>query len=93
MIKKEEIKKLAELARIEVGEGEAAALAKDVDGIIAYVQQVQDISPVNGAADDGALVNVLRDDGEPHQSGAFTEALLAGVPAREGGYIKVKKIL
>ncbi len=93
MIKKEEIKKLAALARIEVGGGEAAALAKDVEGIIAYVQQVQDISSVNRAAEEGALVNVLRDDETPHESGVFTEALLAGAPAREGGYIKVKKIL
>ena len=93
MISGKDIAHLAALARIEVGEGEAAALAKDVEGIIAYVQQVQDISPVNRAVEEGALENVLRDDTAPHQSGVFTEALLAGAHAREGGYIKVKKIL
>ncbi len=35
----------------------------------------------------------MREDGVGHDSGIHTEALLSAVPAREGNYLKVKKIL
>ncbi len=37
--------------------------------------------------------NVLREDGEPHESGKFTGSILASAPKTEKGFIKVKKIL
>lgn len=52
---------------------------------------------VDGGAGGGGynsgVKNVLREDGVPHESGKFTEALLAQAPKTEKGYIKVKKIL
>jgi Asp-tRNA(Asn)/Glu-tRNA(Gln) amidotransferase C subunit len=37
--------------------------------------------------------NVMREDGEPHESGKYTEALLKSAPKTADGYIEVKKIL
>ena len=37
--------------------------------------------------------NVMREDANPHESGIYTEKMLEQAPAREGNYIKVKKIL
>lgn len=93
MIQKEDIKKLAELARIEVGEEEAKTLAKDVEAILKYVEQVKNVSAGNDAVEENGLVNVFREDANPHESGIFTDALLAATPEKETGYVKVKKIL
>jgi hypothetical protein len=35
----------------------------------------------------------MREDGEPHESGIYTQKILEQAPAREKDYIKVKKIL
>ncbi len=37
--------------------------------------------------------NVMREDGEPHESGIFTEALLKSAPKSDRGSVEVKKIL
>lgn len=50
-------------------------------------------SPQQNDAVFGVGVNVMREDGEPHESGLYTEKLLSAAPQREGQYIKVKKIL
>lgn len=56
---------------------------------------------LGGSADNHATMpvynsgvkNVMREDGEPHESGKFTDILLKAAPKTENGYIKVKKIL
>ncbi len=96
MITVAEIENLAALARIELSDGEKQALQKDVGAILEYVSSIKEASV--GARGAPALspalpVNVMREDGEPHESGRHTEALLRAAPKREGDYIKVKKIL
>lgn len=93
MISTKDIEHLAELARIEVGEEEAKSLAKDVEAILGYVEQVKDISTLNGAAEKEGPVNVFRENKNPHESGIFTDVLLTAAPEKEDGYVKVKKIL
>ncbi len=39
------------------------------------------------------IENVMREDADPHAADAFTDALLAQAPRKEGRYLKVKKIL
>lgn len=100
MISKETIKKLADLARIEVSDSEQEELAKEIDAILGYVGQVSEIvgsvPPLNvrgGQGGDIEEVNVFREDANPTPSGTYTDRILAEAPATEGGYIKVKKIL
>ncbi|QQR82863.1 Asp-tRNA(Asn)/Glu-tRNA(Gln) amidotransferase subunit GatC [Candidatus Campbellbacteria bacterium] len=93
-ISKEDIEKLAQLARIELPESEKDALVKDMDNIIAFVDELK-TADVN--LDDHATVgiphNILREDAHPHEGGEYTEALLHNAPAREGNFVKVKNIL
>ncbi len=96
MISKHDIQKLAALSRIKLTSEEEASVAGDMENILGYVQQIQDVSAQHTGThvrDTNAPHNVLRADEEPHQSGAYTEALLAATPARHGNYVKVKKIL
>jgi aspartyl/glutamyl-tRNA(Asn/Gln) amidotransferase C subunit len=89
-----EIHRLGGLARIELTDEEAEGFARDVSKILGYVSEVSkitgDISPDKVP---GVLVNVMRDDEEPHEAGIYTEDLLKTAPLRRGAYIEVKKIL
>lgn len=93
MISAKDIEHLAELARIEVGEGEAKTLAKDVEVILRYVEQVKNVSVGKDIVESGGPVNVFREDANPHESGIFTDALISAAPEKEDGYVKVKKVL
>jgi aspartyl-tRNA(Asn)/glutamyl-tRNA(Gln) amidotransferase subunit C len=92
MIRKEDIDKLALLARIHIDEAEKESLAKEIDAILAYVAQLKQAS-ADAPVDSEYLRNVFRDDASPHESGIFTDKLLEASPDRAGQYFKVKKIL
>jgi len=101
MITADDVGRLAHLARIEVPEGEIAKLAKDMDEILAYVGEVSKAAREDGlpslgggiGVQVGHLKNVFREDVPTCEPGQYTEDILANAPAREGNYIKVKKIL
>ncbi len=94
MISIGEIEKLATLSRIALTADEKESLRKDMDSILGYVNQINDVSAkLSSEKKAGLLRNVMREDGEPHESGIFTEALVSAAPRRQGDYIKVKKIL
>ena len=70
-------------------------LRREFDAILGYVGEVKDVSndQHTDKLENVGVLNVMREDGEPHESGLYTGALLAQAPQREGEYIKVKKIL
>ena len=92
---KDKVLDLARLARIELSDAEAAKLSKEFDAILNYVSEVKGITAGDGGHEpaDFAVRNIMREDGEPHESGVYTEDILSQAPAREGDYLKVKKIL
>lgn len=95
-INDKEIDKLSNLARIKLSDDEKIGLSKDIDDILGYVSEIQRVSSnlaKDGSIKKDALVNVLRDDKNPHEGGLYTEKILNEAPNTEGGYIKVKKIL
>ncbi len=91
-ITKEDIKKLANLVRIEISDEEAEKLTPEIDSVLGYVGQIK-----NATGDTEKTVhklhNVLRDDVVVNKEGEYTESLLEAAPSREGDYVKVKKIL
>lgn len=93
MITAEEVKKLASLARLEVVPEEAEKLRSALNPILDYVGQINELEIRNPKSETGSQINNLRNDGDPHPSGEFTETLLSAAPDQEGNYFKVKKIL
>ena len=89
---KEEVKKIAALARLEVSDPEAESLSKEIDSILGYVKQIEDMPSIDGL-NTNVPKNVMREDVDGHESGEYTEAILANAPSREGDFVKVKKIL
>ncbi|MEK7117017.1 MAG: Asp-tRNA(Asn)/Glu-tRNA(Gln) amidotransferase subunit GatC [Patescibacteria group bacterium] len=102
MISKEEIKKLADLARIDVADGEIENLRGEMDSILEYVGQIKKVareavfpSPEQGGGDTivRGEVNVMREDTNPTESEKYSKELTAEFPDSENNYLKVKKIL
>lgn len=93
-MEKKDIEHLAKLARIEVTDVEAEKLAGDITNVLTYVSHIEAVvGDVSSEKKVGALYNVMREDGEPHEAGIYTEDLLNAAPERDGQYVKVKKII
>jgi len=92
MITKEDIKNLAHLARIEIGEDEAESLSFEIDSILGYVSQIENMK-IREVTELPKLRNVMREDIVTHKPREYTEDLLLNAPSREGDFLKVKKIL
>jgi len=100
----EEIKKLANLARIDMSEEEMKEIAKDFDSILAYVGQVKEAKSISARQDldevsdekkpeDYFLHNVMREDVVTNKSGEYTEKILKDATDTQDGFLKVKQIL
>lgn len=93
MATKEDVKKLAALARIEIGETELESFTKEFDAILAYVGQLEKLSLPKDLRAAPKLRNVMRADGEAHESGKYTEKLAEQFPKRDGDALSVKQII
>lgn len=101
MITKEDVLRLAALARLDIPDEQLEKTRADIDAILAYVGSINEASAKldatagasEGVVDSHIVKNALRADEDAHESGRYTDALLAAAPASEKGYVKVKKIL
>lgn len=89
-----DIRYVAELARLEIPDGQAAALQKDLENIVAYIAELGelDLTGVEPTAHAAPLSNVWREDvaGEPFGC----ERMLANAPAlMNGDLIRVPQVL
>jgi len=94
-MQREDITKLANLARIELTDQELDSYGTELSQIVAYVSTVSEI-----AADEadttpmvGSRYNVLRPDAVTNEPDQFTEAILREMPQVNGRSMVVKKIL
>lgn len=86
-----DVQDLAELAKLELKEGEAEQLIKDMDGILAYVKQIEEVE-VPDTEVEYLQRNIWREDEAISRD--FSRDLLIGqFPDSQGGFVKVKKIL
>ena len=92
-ISKEEVKKVAELARLELNEDEINNHADQLEKILDYIKQLEKINTDNVPCTTRAIevVNVLRkDEKKDYES---SEELLNLAPSKENNFFKVPKIL
>jgi len=91
MISKEDILKLAQLARLEVSDEEVARLGKDMANILDYVSQVSQVA-ISSDSEVPLVRNVMRED-TPAPTLGVREDLLEAFPTREGDYNVVRTII
>ena len=92
-ITKEEVKKVAHLARLELNENEINNHAEQLEKILDYIKQLEKIDTDDVPCTTRAIevVNVFRKD-EKKNSDCNEELLELG-PSREDKYFKVPKII
>ncbi len=93
---KPDIDALAKLSRLELTQAEKQRYEQELTDILAYVEQVREVTGEEELApeyDETKVKNVLREDSEPHSADRYTQAMLTAAPRTDGRYIKVKKIL
>jgi aspartyl-tRNA(Asn)/glutamyl-tRNA(Gln) amidotransferase subunit C len=89
----DEIKHLASLSRIAIDDTTVEKFGSQITAILAYVSQVSELVTDNDQKVVGARYNVLRPDVITNEPGQYTKVIMAEMPATEGNYMKVKKIL
>lgn len=89
----DDVRRVAELARIELTEEETRAFVKDLNEILRFVNGLQqlDTDGVEPAYQVVPLENVMREDCVT--SSLSVDEALSNVPGRSGDYFKVPRIL
>jgi aspartyl-tRNA(Asn)/glutamyl-tRNA(Gln) amidotransferase subunit C len=90
---REEMDRVARLARLELGEDEKEAFGKQLDQVLGYVQKLKmfHTEGVDATATVGARTNVYRaDEAGPSLS---VEEATANAPDVEDGYFRVPRII
>ena len=92
-ITKEEVKKVAHLARLELNENEINNHAEQLEKILEYIKQLEEIDTNEVPCTTRAIevINVFRKDKK--QNSDCKEELLDLAPSREDEFFKVPKIL
>ena len=88
-----EVKKVAQLARLELNESEINQHAEQLEKILDYIKQLEKINTDNIPCTTRAIevVNVLRKDEKKDYKNS--EELLDLAPSRENKFFKVPKII
>jgi len=93
-LSKDDVLKLASLARISLSDDEVDSLSEELSAILQYVEQlggvdVSDLKPTNQVT---SLVNVMRDDAVKDY-GYKPLDLLKNVPKTQDNMLKVKRMI
>ncbi len=92
-VTKEDIKKIARLARIEVAEGEQEALANQVGGIISWVEKLNEVNTDNVEALNTIQQTSLRLNEDEITEGSIAEDVLKNSKDAKYGYFAVPKVI
>lgn len=92
------VAKIASLARIKVSEAELEAMVPELNGILAWVEQLGEVDVTGIEPMTAVIPNTqrLRDDvvnADPLTGGNMRDAVLANAPAAEHGFFGVPKVI
>lgn len=89
---KEDLANLSALARISVTLEEEEKMLHDMQAILGYVSEINEVS---GDVErvKGNHYNIIREDVITHEPASNTKALLEEAPETEDGYVKVAQVL
>ena len=92
-ITKQDVEKIAKLARLEMNEAEKEAFSRQLSTILSYVRQIENLDTAGVEPTTTVLdqVNVFRPD--KSRAGLPQEQALANAPASEQGHFQVPRIL
>ena len=92
------VARIAALARIKVSEAELAGMVPELNGILAWVEQLGEVDVTGIEPMTAVIPNQLRlrgdvVDADPLTGGGVRDAVLANAPAPEHGFFGVPKVI
>ncbi len=89
---KEDLATISSLARISVTPEEEEKMLHDMQAILGYISEINEVS---GDVErvKGTHYNIVREDTITHDVGSNTDAVLREAPETEDGYVKVAQVL
>ena len=92
------VAKIASLARIKVSESEREAMVPELNGILAWVEQLGEVDTSSVEPMTAVIPNALRlrddvIDADPLTGGNKRDAVLANAPVAEHGFFGVPKVI
>ena len=92
------VAKIAALARIKLSAGEVEAMVPELNGILAWVEQLGEVDVTGVEPMTAVIPNTLRlrddvIDADPHTGGGIRDKVLANAPAAEHGFFGVPKVI
>jgi len=87
------VAKIASLARLKVTEADLAAMVPELNGILAWVEQLGEVDVTGVSPMTAVIPNHLRLREDAVTDGGIREAVLANAPAPEHGFFGVPKVI
>lgn len=92
------VRRIAALARIRLSDDEIAAMVPELNGILAWVEQLGEVDTAGVEPMTAVIANTLRlrddvIDADPLTGGGIRDAVLANAPAAEHGFFGVPKVI
>jgi aspartyl-tRNA(Asn)/glutamyl-tRNA(Gln) amidotransferase subunit C len=92
------VARIAALARIKLSEGELAAMVPELNGILAWVEQLGEVDVTGVEPMTAVIPNKLRlredvVNADPLTGGDRRDAVLANAPAAQHGFFGVPKVI
>lgn len=95
MLKNEEVKQIADLARLEFSDDELPEIANKLSNVLNLIEQLQEVNTdnVEETSQITGLTSVLREDESKQWDKKEIKNALNQAPGLDEGEIKVKKVL
>ncbi len=88
-----QVKKIATLARIAVSDRQAEALVPELNNILHWVEQLNEVDTEGVAPLEAVVPNRTRLREDAVTDGGIRDAVLANAPAAEHGFFAVPKVI
>ena len=87
------VRKVARLARIAEPEARLETLAKELSGILAWIEQLDEVDTAGVEPMSSVVAMTLPMREDKVTDGGCRDAILANAPAAEGGFFTVPKVV
>jgi len=92
-VDKDTVNKIARLSRIAISDEEADKMVGELNGILAWVEQLGEVDVAGVEPMTAVIPNHLRLRDDVVTDGDVREKVLANAPAREGSFFGVPKVI
>lgn len=87
------VRKVAGLARIAISDAEAEALVPELNNILGWIEQLQEVDTAAVAPMTAVIANRLRLREDAVTDGDIRDIILANAPQAEHGFFAVPKVI